>query len=437
VSPRRNLGDVVGDHPPGTTFWLRPGVFHLDSNEFGQVIPKDGDTFIGAAGAVLDGRRLNRYAFTGSAKNVTVSHLTIQHFGTKRSNNGEGVVNHDSAVGWRILHNTIRHNGGAGVFLGNHGHVRGNCLDANGEYGFQALNSRHSVLAGNEIKGNNTANWEVVAPGCGCSGGGKFWDSRDVTVRNNYVHDNRGPGLWADTNNAGLLFEDNWIADNDDEGLIYEISYNARIVGNPFLRNGWVKGPTNPGFPTGAIYVSESGSDPRVRTRFGGLFLIRHNRFVDNWAGVVAWENADRFAGSPNNSSAGYGTLVNRKVANLKTCVPGTIDTSPYYDDCRWKTRRLRITHNTFVNHPGAIPGCRADTGCGYQGLFSNWGTSPAWSPYQGSVIERAIAYHQGNRWEENRYLGRWRFMVKDQSTVVSWHGWRSRYGQDRGSTRH
>ena len=32
---------------------------------------------------------------------------------------------------------------------------------------------------------------------------------------------------------------------------------------------------------------------------------------MDNWAGVVAWENADRFAGSPANTSTGNTTLVN------------------------------------------------------------------------------------------------------------------------------
>jgi Right handed beta helix region len=379
---------------------------------------------------------VNRYAFTGFAKNVTISYLTIQNFGTKASNNGEGVVNHDSAVGWRILHDTIRRNGGAGVFLGSHGQVRNNCLTHNGEYGFQALDSRHSVLAHNEITGNNTANWEIRRPGCGCTGGGKFWTARNVTVRDNFVHDNRGVGLWADTNNAGLLFTGNWIADNDDEGLLYEISYNARIIHNTFVGNGWVKGPTNPGFPTGAIYVSESGSDPRVKTRFRRSFRITHNRFVDNWAGVVGWENADRFAGSPNNSSTGFSTLVNRKVANLRTCVAGTISRKPYFDDCRWKTKRLRVAHNTFVSHSSVIPGCREDTGCGFQGLFSNWGTSPDWSPYQGRVVERNITWHQGNRWRDNRYVGAWHFMVMDQATVVPWHRWRARYGQDRESMR-
>ena len=62
-----------------------------------------------------------------------------------------------------------------------------------------------------------------------------------------------------------FLFQSNYISGNDAEGIMYEISYNAAIISNAFIRNGLVKGPTNPGFPTGAIYISESGSDARIR----------------------------------------------------------------------------------------------------------------------------------------------------------------------------
>jgi hypothetical protein len=36
------------------------------------------------------------------------------------------------------------------------------------------------TLAHNEITGNDTDNWEVIQPGCGCSGGGKFWDTQGI-----------------------------------------------------------------------------------------------------------------------------------------------------------------------------------------------------------------------------------------------------------------
>ncbi len=48
----------------------------LSQGEYAQIIPRDGDTFIGAPGAVLDGRRENQYAFGGHATDVTIQSLT-------------------------------------------------------------------------------------------------------------------------------------------------------------------------------------------------------------------------------------------------------------------------------------------------------------------------------------------------------------------------
>ncbi|MGH3925119.1 MAG: right-handed parallel beta-helix repeat-containing protein, partial [Pseudonocardiaceae bacterium] len=72
-------GDVVAktkSNPPGSTFWLRPGTHTLGPDEFGQVAPKDGNTYLGAPGAIIDGRGLNRYAFTTQARDVRIRHLT-------------------------------------------------------------------------------------------------------------------------------------------------------------------------------------------------------------------------------------------------------------------------------------------------------------------------------------------------------------------------
>src|SRR6202040_2351944 len=81
-----NLYDATQAAPPGTTFWLTPGVHTLGTGEFGQVVPKDRDTYIGAPGAILDGQKLNRYAFTQHAVGVTIKNLTIQNFGVVGGN---------------------------------------------------------------------------------------------------------------------------------------------------------------------------------------------------------------------------------------------------------------------------------------------------------------------------------------------------------------
>ena len=436
VSTEDSLTDVVSAHSEGTLFWLAPGTHHLGDGRYNQVIPQAGDTFIGAPGAILDGRHENAYAFGGNASNVTIQFVTVQNFGSAGDNNNEGVVNHDSAEGWTVESSTVQNNAGAGVMLGSGGRLIGNCLRNNGQYGFNAYHAdgvKDIVLDGNEITGNNTDDWESRQPGCGCTGGGKFWATNGATITGNYVHDNRGVGLWADNNNVGFLFEGNYVSGNDAEGIMYETSYNAAILNNTFVRNALVKGPTNPNFPASAVYLSESGSDPRVKGPYNEEFRVSGNVFVDNWSGIVAWENADRFAGSPANTSTGESTLVNPSVATVEACADkSNIKTKPYFDDCRWKTQNVVVDGNVFRSDPSQIRLCVRSKGCGFNGVFSNYGTYPRWSPYKAKVVEENITFHQNNVWRNNTYVGQWHFIVEEEGNVVTWDAWRSApYHQD------
>lgn len=440
VEPDDDLPLVVSESPPGTTFWLAPGRHRLGETAYDSVRPHDGDAFVGAPGAVVDGAETNLYAFTGAASDVRVAHLTVEGFGGRLDNRNQGVVNHDSAPGWVVEHSTLRRNGGAGVFLGSGAVVRHNCLTENGQYGFSAYSPegpRDVVLHHNEISHNNTADWERRIPTCGCTGGGKFWATTQAVITDNWVHHNTGPGLWADNNNTGFTIEGNLVEHNDSEGLVYETSYNAAIRANTFVGNGTVKGPSNPGFPTPAIYVSESGADPRAGKLHGEALVISGNRFIDNWGGVAVWENADRYAGSPANPTQD-GTLVNPDVATFETCAdPDLIGEDPYYDDCRWKSQHVHVHDNLFELDPANLgEQCTPEKICGVNGAFSNFGTYPPHSPFQGTIIETAVTLEQDNRWWDNTYRGPWLFMAMEAGTFVTWAQWRNEpYLQDTGSS--
>jgi parallel beta-helix repeat protein len=268
----------------GATFWFAPGVHTLGTNQFAQIQPGDGATFIGGPGAVLDGQNSNLFAFTTKARNVAIEYLRVINFACYQD---QGVVNHDGGTGWVIRYCVFEDNDGGAVFLGDSCEVCQNCLRNNGQYGFQVF-GKNSRLDSNEISGNNTADWETKIPGCGCTGGGKFWDVDGCIIRSNYVHNNKGPGLWADTNNRRFLVEGNYISDNDREGIIYEISYNIMIRDNTFVRNNLVGGKgggTDP-FPDGAIYMSSSAGDASVSSDYA-VSEITQNWFKDNWNGVV------------------------------------------------------------------------------------------------------------------------------------------------------
>jgi parallel beta-helix repeat protein len=436
-----------------TTYWLAPGTHTLGTGPYSQIQPQNGDVFVGAPGAVLDGQGINQSAFAGHASGVTVKYLTLQNF---NSPTDEIAVNHDSGANWLIEYNLLRNNKGGAVATGSGGTITNNCLSHNDQYGFQGFGN-NIALTNNDIAFNNPNGYYDV-PGstiqCGCSGGGKFWQATNATVTGNYVHDNNGVGLWVDTDNAGFNISGNYVSNNWKEGIMYEASYNAQITNNRLVHNatGMGSAQTTPGFPDGAIYVSESGGDSRVASNYSGQFLISGNIFTDNWGGVVLWENANRYC---SDGSDAVCTLVNPSVYTVTSCGANLSQTSPidYYDNCRWKTQNVLVENNTFNFIPANVANnCNLSTMCGFVGLFSDYGIS-----IYGNTRIVAVTFQQNNVFQDNTYNGSWSFFAWAQSNIdnpVTWTEWRaavtdqcdtstelasgtcnSGFGQDSGST--
>lgn len=445
-----------------TTYWFAPGVHTLGSSEYGQIIPADNTTYIGAPGAVLDGRNINRYAFTQHARNVRIAYLEIRNFVSPRD---EGVVNHDQGHGWTIEYNNIHHNKGAGVFAGTDNTLRYNCLADNGQYGFQVYSGDDSevgpsniVIDHNEVARNNTDNWEIVSPGCGCTGGAKFWLSNNTTVTNNWVHDNNSVGLWFDNNNRGAFIQNNYIENNYAQGLFIEAGYDAQVTSNTFKRNALGVGrefaSRQDPFPIGAIYVSENGSPAGYGLKYVPLF-ISNNYFENNWGGVALWENADRYSGSSAHTHVS-GTIKIGDLINDTKCKSGIPDDIPDTMDpylCRWSTENIIVENNEFRIDKEAIgTGCAGANYCGISGIFANVGSYPEFSGY---TIPWRITFQQGNIFRNNAYYGDWKFAgfqtTKPDGLRVSWQEWTASapaipatfthanrpttFGQDAGST--
>lgn len=422
----------------GATYWFAPGTHMLGSDRYSQIAPGDGASFVGAPGAVIDGQGINNYAFSGGADQVTLKHLTIRNFVTPMN---EGTI--AAGTNWTMEYLTVEDNKGSGIYVNQGSRLRRSCVARSGQAGLGSYHpvkgaQRDIVVDGNEFVGNNTGDWEAQIPGCGCTAGVKFWDAHDVTVTNNWIHDNRSVGLWVDQNNYNMVIEGNLIEDNDAFGIFYETSYNAMIKGNVLRRNAIVIGRQRQAagdrWPIGAIFISEAGFDSRVPVPAGVTsFRVEGNLFEDNWGGVVLWENANRFCNSPANTSTGYCTLVGK--ASLEACSPGSIESEPLYSDCRWKTQNVRVVGNTFRLRSASLGDCKVDF-CGVSGLFSNWGSWPDWSPYRGDVIQQAITFDQNNVWANNIYVGPWRWVVKHSDMRLTFDEWRAApYGQDAGSS--
>lgn len=448
-----------------TTFWFAPGTHTLGSSQFSQIQSGNNDTFIGAPGAIIDGQGTNAFAIVANSgvTGVTVKYLTIQDFAPQGT---QGVLNVNGTAGWTIEYNTLQNNiPGTAVGLGTNNTMSYNCITGSGEYAFNAYSAEdvspvtggpsNITMTYNEMSFNDVCNYEnfpnfpisppsgCPAPSgglgdCGCSGAGKFWEVDGADVSDNYVHDNYNVGLWADTNNTGFNFSGNYLQNNFSEGIMYEISYNAQVQNNIFVDNDWGQARSGAisGFPGSALYLSESGSDSRVAGSYGTAFDVTGNKFYDNWGGINLYENPDRYCTSPGNSSAGVCTLVNPSVANLTTCdyQGSDIQTTPYIDDCRWKTQNVQVSGNLFDFSPSDIGAdCTTGNFCGFNGVFSAYGSI---SPFVGTAVENHITFSQGNAFSGNTYCGPWHFDALAQGNVYSFATWQgSPYNQDAGST--
>ena len=409
-----------------TTYWFAPGVHTLGPDQIG---PADNSTFIGAPGAILDGQNVKPAAFSQHAVNVRIAYLEIRNFA---SPNDEGVVNHDGGTGWIIENNYLHQNTGAAVFVSSYSTLRDNCVSDNGQYGLQGIGPGGGgsgvdlVIDHNEIAHNGEAATDHLG------GGAKVWNIDGASVTHNWIHDNLGIGLSVDANSRDFAIEGNLFADNYGEAIYYGISYNAQIRGNSLQRNALGKGADfaarGDDFPVAAVYVSESGGDRRVSGT--PTLEISRNHFENNWGGVVLWESADRFCGSPTAARSGYCTIVSAD-ATPTTCAQPDIATAPLYDDCRWKTQKVIVQSNEFHVAPANI-GCTNEL-CARQAILSNAGSTP---PYVGTAVEDAITFTQDNHFSQNRYFGPWRFTAHDTSVVMNFAAWQAPpYAQDQGST--
>ena len=485
---------------PNTVYYLLPGM-HTNSIQADR-----GDVFIGGlahgARSVMDGKN-NGSAWAidsnGPTPDVTIEYLTIQNWNPLVD---AAAINQESQPGWKILFDTVKLNvPGGGIFAGNGGVIEHDCLTMNGQYGFQGgggipndptTGGAYGItVKDNEISYNDTCdleglmnnppagwrNYNPVPPqdrnphcgrvqGDGNQGGFKLWHTNGVTITDNWIHNNFGPGGWPDTDNANTTISRNTFTANTGPAIIEETSYNFSITDNYMADNNWVEGLNNDTFPEPAIYVSESGSD----TAFGGVpacpqaacagqsadphrSVISGNTLVDNGGGVFLWQDSNRIcqAGAFDHACTLVDGSLQDKGGNEagpftensckanwpsatfnRASYAGNNTGSPaedYWDGCLWKTENVSVTGNTIYFNPAHIPHCNKNAwpDCGANGVFSEYGGPPTSPPTQGWVIPTSITFFQKNTFSDNTYNGPSTFYAWNQGSSanpVSWTDW-------------
>jgi parallel beta-helix repeat protein len=238
LTPASNVQAAVNEALAGTTFCFGPGIYHVSS-----LVPKSHDVLNGEnRAAILDGRNKASFAIGVESRvpgpsDVTIEGFVIQHF---KSPLQRGAIQAYNDAGWIIKNNHITNNAAAGVATGDNVRVLDNLIDHNGQEGFSA-HGNGGLYQGNVIAYNN---YRLAVDPAWEAGGGKASATRNLTFRDNDVHNNGGPGLWADTNNIYTTFAHNTISDNWGPGIYEEISYDATIIDNTITGNGM---PSSPG----------------------------------------------------------------------------------------------------------------------------------------------------------------------------------------------
>ncbi|MEA2000979.1 MAG: right-handed parallel beta-helix repeat-containing protein [Actinomycetota bacterium] len=183
---------------------------------------------------------MSSYAFVGSADDVSIRGLKIEKYATPAQ---EGAVQAqdpqegDRGDRWLIEDIEVTGIHGVGVRTGDGTIVRNSSLHHNGQMGITASGGVDVLIEGNEIAYNNIAgfDWEWEA------GGGKFTETVGLVVRDNYAHDNDGPGLWTDIDARDTHYEGNVVTDNSGPGIFHEISFAVEIRDNTVTGNGFGK----------------------------------------------------------------------------------------------------------------------------------------------------------------------------------------------------
>ena len=123
----------------------------------------------------------------------------------------------------------------------------------NGQLGFGASRAHDMLVTGCLVRNNNAKNynrgWEA--------GGDKICHSRGVVIEKSTFVDNHGNGIWFDIANDKCTVRNCLIADNDDCGIFYEISFGLHAHDNVIVGNGFADTPGSWGAAAG-ISLSSS-----------------------------------------------------------------------------------------------------------------------------------------------------------------------------------
>lgn len=170
-----------------------------------------------------------QFALITSKRYITVKNLTFEKFATPAQRSTIEIFGDDGV----IEYNEVRYVHGTGITVSKRGKMRYNYVHHNGQKGLGGK-VEGGVVEFNEIAYNNQAGFEITWD----AGGTKFALTKDITIRNNYSHHNKGPGIWTDIDVKNAVYDGNIVVFNEKHGIQHEISYDGEFKNNFVAYNG-------------------------------------------------------------------------------------------------------------------------------------------------------------------------------------------------------
>jgi parallel beta-helix repeat protein len=271
-------------------------------------------------------------AFHGPAGNVTIRGLIVEKYATPFTS---GAIQADGS-NWIIEDNEVRFNHGIGIETGAGTVARRNYVHHNMQLGMGGTGDG-ALIEDNEISYSN--NPQAIAYGWS-AGGTKWHNTQNLVLRSNFVHHNKGPGLWTDIDNIYTLIENNRVEDNSRFGIYREISYDATIRFNSASRNGF--------------------SLPDTDVVRGGGIAIRSSSNVEIYGNTVTNNKAGIDISQVEVRTGRYGPygVVNLYVHDNTIRMPSgcTGMTVSGIGDLFYTSKNNRFVHNTYYLGPQTRP---------------------------------------------------------------------------------
>ncbi len=212
------------------------------------------------------------FAASAGVSNVRIRGITFRH-AANHAQRGAFNIGGGATKGWLVEDCVFERASGPGASFSGDGLVVRRCnFQDNGQLGFGAYACNNTRMEDCGIYRNNTkgfsTGWEA--------GGLKITMSRSFGMFRCRAVDNRGVGIWYDIGNEKSEVANCFIADNDEAGIFYEISYSLHAHDNLLVNNANLGEKPRGAWGSGGITLSSSED-----------CIVEHNTLIGNRDGIT------------------------------------------------------------------------------------------------------------------------------------------------------